>query len=37
MCLLVGRTNHAAKTNSDEASAEDSGSYNFHEIESLEW
>src|SRR5262249_23009677 len=30
MCLLVGRTNHAAKTKSEEASAEDSGSYNFH-------
>src|SRR5215469_10182326 len=30
MCLLIGRTNHAAKTKSEEASAEDSRSYNFH-------
>ena len=30
MRLLVGRTDYAAKTKSEGASAEDSGSYNFH-------
>ena len=30
MRLLVVRTDHAAKTKSEGASAEDSGSYNFH-------